>query len=128
MPQKFTANPSITLKFTLWWHNSMAVYNGTSLAKKFLKHINALSPTPKNIAPEDSQTISDDGFGKFDQSDGEKEVEQPMPIAAIPLQAVPPLTTFKRKKHTRTLVSISEGTVSDFQTLNDINEHLLSLC
>ncbi|KAG5553323.1 hypothetical protein RHGRI_011255 [Rhododendron griersonianum] len=88
--------------------NSMVVYNGTSLAKFFLKHINALSPTPKNIAPEDSQTISNDGFGKFDQSDGEKEVEQPMPVAAIPLQSVPPLTTFKRNRHTRTLVSISE--------------------
>ncbi|KAG5565904.1 hypothetical protein RHGRI_001728 [Rhododendron griersonianum] len=108
MPQEFTTNPSTTLKFTQWWHNSMAVYNGTSLAKKFLKHINALSPTPKNIAPEDSQTISDDGFGKFDQSDGEKEVEQPMLVASIPLQSVPPFTTFRRKKHTRTLVSISE--------------------
>ncbi|KAI8572180.1 hypothetical protein RHMOL_Rhmol01G0178300 [Rhododendron molle] len=31
-----------------------------------------------------------------------------MLVVAIPLQAVLPLTTFKRKKHTRTLVSISE--------------------
>ncbi|KAI8572181.1 hypothetical protein RHMOL_Rhmol01G0178400 [Rhododendron molle] len=45
MPQEFTINPSTTLKFTQWWHNSMAVCNGTLLAKKFLKHINALSPT-----------------------------------------------------------------------------------
>ncbi|KAI8534720.1 hypothetical protein RHMOL_Rhmol10G0118600 [Rhododendron molle] len=109
MPQDFTVNPSTTLKFTQWWHNSMAVYNGTPLAKTFFKYINAISSTPKNIAPEDFQTISDDGLGKFDQSDEEKEVEQPMPIDAIPLQVVPPLTTFRRKKHTRTLVSISEG-------------------
>ncbi|KAG5553387.1 hypothetical protein RHGRI_011313 [Rhododendron griersonianum] len=89
----------------------MAIYNGTPLAKTFLKYINAISSTPKDIAPEDSQTISDDGFGKFDQSDGDKEVEQPMPVAAIPLHVVPPLTTFRRKKHTRTFVSISEANI-----------------
>lgn len=66
-------------------------------------------------------------LGKFDQSDGDKEVEQPMPVAAIPLQVVPPLTTFRRKKHTRTLVSISEGIVSSFQILNDTSGHLFSL-
>ncbi|KAG5552724.1 hypothetical protein RHGRI_010731 [Rhododendron griersonianum] len=121
MPQDFTANPLTTLKFTQWWHNSMVVYNGNPLAKKLLKYINAPSSTPKNIAPEGSQTISDDGFGEFDQSDGEKEVEQPKPIAAIPLQSVPPLATFRRKRHTRTLVSISKGTVSAFQTLNNVN-------
>lgn len=54
MPQDFTINPSATLKFTQWWHNSMAVYNGTPLAKIFLKYINAISSTIKNIAPEDS--------------------------------------------------------------------------
>ncbi|KAG5565055.1 hypothetical protein RHGRI_001067 [Rhododendron griersonianum] len=109
MPQDVTVNPSTTLKFTQWWHNSMAVYNGTPLAKAFLKYINAIPSTPKNIAPEGSKTFSDDGFGDIEPSDGEKEVEQPMPVAAIPLQSIPPPTTFRRKKHTRTLVSISEG-------------------
>ncbi|KAG5566090.1 hypothetical protein RHGRI_001880 [Rhododendron griersonianum] len=86
----------------------MAVYVGTSLAKKFLKYINAPPSSSKNIAPEGSQTISDYGFREFDQSDGEKEVEQPVPVAAVPLQSVPPLTTFKRKRHTKALASISE--------------------
>lgn len=85
VPQDFNVNPSTTLKFTQWWHYSMTLYAGTPLAKKFLKHINALPSTPKNIAPEGSQTISDDGFGEYDQSEGEKEVEQPEPVAAIPL-------------------------------------------
>ncbi|KAG5566091.1 hypothetical protein RHGRI_001881 [Rhododendron griersonianum] len=86
----------------------MAVYVGTSLAKKFLKYINAPPSSSKNIAPEGSQTISDYGFREFDQSDGEKEVEQPVPVAVVPLQSVPPLTTFKRKRHTKALASISE--------------------
>ncbi|KAI8530534.1 hypothetical protein RHMOL_Rhmol11G0067100 [Rhododendron molle] len=86
----------------------MAVYNGTPLAKTFLKYINVIPSTPKNIAPEGSGTFSDDGFGDIEPSDGEKEVEQPMPVAAIPLQVVPPPNTFRRKKHTRTLVPIIE--------------------
>lgn len=113
MPQDFTINPSTTLQFTQWWHNSMAVYNGTSLAKAFLQYINAIPSTTKNIASEGSETFSNDGFGDIEPSDGEKEVEQPMLVAAIPLQVVPPPNTFRRKKHTRTLVSISEGTSSN---------------
>lgn len=99
----------------------MAVYAGTSLAKKFLKYINAPLSSSKNVAPEGSQTISDDGFGEFDQSDGEKEVEQLVPVVAVPLQSVPPFTTFKRKRHTKALASISEGTISNFQTLENIS-------
>ncbi|KAI8571045.1 hypothetical protein RHMOL_Rhmol01G0086600 [Rhododendron molle] len=76
--------------------------------KTFLKYINAILSTPKNITPKGSETFSDDGFGDIKPSDGEKEVEQPMPVAAIPLQTVPPHTTFRRKKHTRTLGSISK--------------------
>ncbi|KAI8573073.1 hypothetical protein RHMOL_Rhmol01G0250300 [Rhododendron molle] len=83
----------------------MAVY-GASLAKKFLKYINAPFSS-KNIAPEDSQTIYDDGFREFDQSDGEKEVEQLVPVAAILLQSVLLLATFKRKKHAKALASNS---------------------
>ncbi|KAI8572859.1 hypothetical protein RHMOL_Rhmol01G0232800 [Rhododendron molle] len=74
MPQDFTINPSTTLKFTQWWHNSMAVYNGSPLAKAFLKHINAIPSPSKNVAFEDSRTFSDDGFGGIEQSDEEKEV------------------------------------------------------
>ncbi|KAG5553069.1 hypothetical protein RHGRI_011059 [Rhododendron griersonianum] len=104
----FTISPSTTLQFTQWWHNSMTVYNGTSLAKAFLQYINAIPSTTKNIASEGSETFSNDGFGDIEPSDGEKEVEQPMLVAAIPLQVVPPPNTFRRKKHTRTLVSIFE--------------------
>ncbi|KAG5565474.1 hypothetical protein RHGRI_001382 [Rhododendron griersonianum] len=85
----------------------MAVYNGTPLAKAFLKYINVVPSTPNNIA-ESSETFSNDGFGNIEPSDGEKEVEQPVPVAAIPLLAIPLSTIFRRKKHTRTLVSISE--------------------
>ncbi|KAI8559384.1 hypothetical protein RHMOL_Rhmol04G0169400 [Rhododendron molle] len=57
-----------------WWHNSMAVYNGTSLAKAFTKYINAIPSTPKNVAPEGSETFSDDGFGDIEPRDEEKEL------------------------------------------------------
>ncbi|KAG5565484.1 hypothetical protein RHGRI_001392 [Rhododendron griersonianum] len=74
----------------------MAVYNSSPLAKAFLKHINAIPFPPENVALEDSGTFSDDGFEGIEQSDEEKEVEQPMPVAAIPIQAILPLKTFRR--------------------------------
>ncbi|KAG5565761.1 hypothetical protein RHGRI_001619 [Rhododendron griersonianum] len=50
--------------------------------------------------------------GNAKRSDGDKEVEQPEPVDAIPLRSIPPSTTFKRKRQTRALVSIPEVPVS----------------
>lgn len=50
-----------------------------------------------------------------------------MPVAAIPIQAIPPPRMFRRKKNTRTLVSISEGTNSYLRILTNIIQHPFSL-